>query len=276
MDKPKPFLKWVGGKTRLMNKLSEFFPTSYKNYFEPFLGGGSVFFNFMPENATIADSNTTLIDTYITIRDNLDELYEFLEVLETKNSEDEYYEYRKEFNKLRKEGTSKIYISALMIYLNKAGYGGVFRENQKGGFNVPYGKYKTFNITNKQNLLNVKKSLEKVNIKCSNYTDTLKNAKKGDFIYLDPPYDKENKTSFTKYQKDDFNQEEQKKLANLLTELDQKGVMFLLSNANTELINDLYKDFTIVEVTVGRNINNKNKGVSKKNNEVLIFNYKND
>jgi DNA adenine methylase len=124
--------------------------------------------------------------------------------------------------------------------------------------------------------LKVKKSLNGVEICCSHYFDILNKAKKGDFVYLDPPYHKENKTSFTKYQKGDFNEEEQKKLASLIKELDKRGVMFLLSNSNTEFIKELYKKFKIVEVSVGRYINNKNikNGRDTKiNNEVLIFNY---
>ena len=280
MKNPKSFLKWVGGKTRLMKKLEEYIPDNYNTYYEPFLGGGSVFFNFTPKNAVISDLNKTLIDTYITIRDDFDELFKHLQDLEKKNTSENFYKYREEFNNLRSDEKkileSKTYISALMIYLNKTGYGGVYRENQKGGFNVPYGNYKNINITDRENLLKVKESLNNVNLSCSYYSNILKKAEKGDFIYLDPPYHKESKTSFTKYQKGDFDEEEQKKLASFLKKLDKKGVMFLLSNSNTAFINEIYKDFTIVEVTVGRHINNKNKGSSvksKKNNEVLIFNY---
>jgi DNA adenine methylase len=295
IENPKPFLKWVGGKKRLMTKLEEYFPKkNYNRYYEPFLGGGSVFFNFKSgaKKATISDLNGTLIDTYISIRDDLDELYKHLKVLEEKNTENDYYIFRDEFNKLKKEntldgssgttlvGSDKTYVSALMIYLNKAGFGGVYRENQKGEYNVPYGKYKKINITDKKNLLKIQESLKNVNLSCSNYSDILKKVKKGDFIYLDPPYAKENKTSFTKYQKGDFDEKEQKNLSLLLKELHKKGVMFLLSNSNTKIINELYdyEHFTIKEVTVGRHINNnnKNKGESKKNNEVLIFNYSND
>ena len=295
IENPKPFLKWVGGKKRLMTKLEEYFPKkNYNRYYEPFLGGGSVFFNFKSgaKKATISDLNGTLIDTYISIRDDLDELYKHLKVLEEKNTENDYYIFRDEFNKLKKEntlagssgttlaGSGKTYVSALMIYLNKAGFGGVYRENQKGEYNVPYGKYKKINITDKKNLLKIQESLKNVNLSCSNYSDILKKVKKGDFIYLDPPYAKENKTSFTKYQKGDFDEKEQKNLSLLLKELHKKGVMFLLSNSNTKIINELYdyEHFTIKEVTVGRHINNnnKNKGESKKNNEVLIFNYSND
>jgi len=311
IENPKPFLKWVGGKKRLMTKLEEYFPKkNYNRYYEPFLGGGSVFFNFKSgaKKATISDLNGTLIDTYISIRDDLDELYKHLKVLEEKNTENDYYIFRDEFNKLKKKntlvgssgttlvgssgttlegssgttlvGSDKTYVSALMIYLNKAGFGGVYRENQKGEYNVPYGKYKKINITDKKNLLKIQESLKNVNLSCSNYSDILKKVKKGDFIYLDPPYAKENKTSFTKYQKGDFDEKEQKNLSLLLKELHKKGVMFLLSNSNTKIINELYdyEHFTIKEVTVGRHINNnnKNKGESKKNNEVLIFNYSND
>jgi DNA adenine methylase len=165
INNPKPFLKWVGGKTRLMKKVEDYFPLKYNNYIEPFSGGGSVFFNFTPKNAIISDLNETLIDTYIDIRDNFDEVYEYLTILEKKNNEVDFYKFRKLFNELRLEEnvylqkksdvsniriSDTVYISALMIYLNKAGYGGVYRENQNGGFNVPYGKYKTINLTDKK------------------------------------------------------------------------------------------------------------------------------
>ena len=130
-------------KITTYGKIRRIFSRKYYNrYFEPFLGGGSVFFNFTPKKATISDLNCTLINTYIAIRDDFDELYKYLKVLEEKNTENDYYMFRCEFNKLKKENTSKTYLSALMIYLNKTGYGGVYRENQKGEYNVPYGNYK--------------------------------------------------------------------------------------------------------------------------------------
>lgn len=289
MTKAKPFLKWVGGKKRLLTKLEEHFPTKYNTYIEPFLGGGSVFFHFQPKKAILSDSNKALIHTYTTISNELETLYTHLQELENKNTEEEYYQYREEFNRLRNTidfsntnsstmNSSSIYydplyISALMIYLNKAGYGGVYRENQKGEFNVPYGKYKKLSIANKELLLEVQKSLKNITIQCCNYKETILQAKKGDFIYLDPPYDPEEKTSFTKYQKGDFTREDQKELAFMLYECDKQGIIFVLSNSNTKFIRELYKDFIITEVTVGRHINNKNK--SDKviiNNEVIISN----
>lgn len=276
MNNATPFIKWVGGKKRLLNELKIFFPEKYNKYYEPFLGGGSVFFNFSPKNATIGDLNKQLINCYLTIRDNFDELKEKLLELQNKNTSEEYYELRKEFNKLKQDNSNIIYVSALFIYLNKAGYGGVYRENSKGGFNVPYGKYKSLNLYDEKKFIEIKKVLENknINILNSDYKDIIKDAKKGDFIYLDPPYYKENKTSFTKYQKQDFNEDNQKELFNLLNSLDKKGVYFLLSNSNTEFIKSLYKNYNITEVSVGRHINNKKKTIQKKNNEVLIYNYK--
>jgi len=276
MNNATPFVKWVGGKKRLLNELKIFFPEEYNKYYEPFLGGGSVFFNFSPKNATIGDLNKQLINCYLTIRDNFDELKEKLLELQNKNTSEEYYELRTEFNKLKQYDSNIIYVSAMFIYLNKAGYGGVYRENSKGGFNVPYGKYKSLNLYDEKKFIEIKKVLENknINILNSDYKDIIKDAKKGDFIYLDPPYYKENKSSFTKYQKQDFNEDNQKELFNLLNSLDKKGVYFLLSNSNTEFIKSLYKDYNITEVSVGRHINNKKKTIQKKNNEVLIYNYK--
>lgn len=281
-NKPTPVLKWVGGKKRLLSTLSKYFPKKYNDYYEPFLGGGSVFFNFQPKQAYISDLNKTLINLYISIRDNYDKLKTYLLELQDKNTEKEYYEIRKEFNELRKKDLEpdNVYISALLVYLNKAGYGGVYRENSKGGYNVPYGKYKTLNLYDENKFQAVKEVLsnKKINIQCSGY-EYLNKMKKGDFAYLDPPYDPEEKTSFTKYHKGDFNRKDQENLANMLKKLDKKGVKFLLSNSNTEFIRELYKDFTIVEVTVGRYINNKKnlpKKEPKQDNEILVFNYDNN
>lgn len=274
MTEIKPFLKWVGGKTRLVKTILSYIPSKIDRYFEPFLGSGSVFFSGQFEKAILSDTNKTLIQTYIDLRDNFDELFNYLESLENKNTSEDYYKLRNEFNELRKNTEKNVYTSALMIYLNKTGFSGLYRENQKGEFNVPYGKYKKINITNKANLKRAKEALKKSKILCRDF-NIIKNARTGDFIYLDPPYHKETKTSFTKYQKGDFDKTEQIRLSLLLKKLDKKGVKFLLSNSNTDFIRELYSEFNIVEVTVKRHLNNKNKTSSRQklNNEVLIFNY---
>jgi DNA adenine methylase len=274
MSNATPFVKWVGGKKRLLSELKKLFPDDYKKYYEPFLGGGSVFFSFSPKIAVIGDLNKQLINCYLTIRDNCDELKEKLLELEKKNTQEEYYELRNQFNILKHDEKNIIYVSALFIYLNKAGYGGVYRENSKGEFNVPYGKYKSLNLYDENKFNEIRKSLKDVMILNSDYKDIIRDAKTGDFIYVDPPYYKENNSSFTKYQKQDFNEDNQRELFKLLDSLDKKGVYFLLSNSNTEFITTLYKDYNILEVSVGRHINNKNKTDQKKNNEVLIYNYK--
>jgi DNA adenine methylase len=269
----KPFLKWVGGKRRLMKKLEDYFPKVYNNYYEPFLGGGSVFFNFTPSNGTISDLNEPLINTYRIIRDDLEGLLIHLEILETMNNSEDYYRLRGEFNNLKcgldKSHESLVRLAALMIYLNKAGFGGLYRENKKGMFNASFGKYKKLNIADAVNLKLVSDSLGSVKLKNVDYLQTIQDAKSGDFIYLDPPYDK----TFTKYQKGGFTREHQTDLANVLKSLDNRGVKFLLSNSNTEFINELYGEFNIVGVTVGRNLNNNVKVAKKSNNEVIVMNY---
>lgn len=276
MTELKPLLKWIGGKRRLMNDLKRYFPTEYETYYEPFLGGASVFFNILPKKAVLSDINDTLIKTYCVLRDNLNELNKYLVKLEGKNDEKNYYKYRDEFNILKKTNDDDIYLVALMMYLNKTCFSGIYRENSKGEFNVPYGKYKKINIIKNDNLTSIQEYLKNndIKIQCLDYHEAIIDANENDFIYLDPPYHKENKTSFTKYNKSDFKEHEE--LFLLLKKLDKKGVKFLLSNSNTQYIKNLYKDFNIKELNITRNINNSpnvNKKTNLKNNELIIFNY---
>jgi len=276
-------IKWAGGKSRIIDKIKHYLPPTIKNYFEPFCGGGSVFLNLKniksrkSRKATISDINPQIINLFTEIKKRPKSLIKRLGRLEKKNTKEFYAKYRIKFNKIKNQ--KGLLSASLFLYLNKTCFSGIYRENSKGEFNVPYGKYKNINLTG--NIRKISKFLRKnsFDFYCCDWEDILSEAKKGDFVYLDPPYHKENKTSFTKYSSSDFGEEEQEKLAKKLKKLDKKGVNWMMSNSNTPFIHDLYKKFNIIKFHVGRHLNNhtfsegERKEKTKENNEVLIINY---
>jgi DNA adenine methylase len=283
----KPFLKWVGGKRKIITHLEQYFPLlENRNYHEPFVGAGSVFMHFKPIQCYISDINESLMNCYSVIRDNLSELKNYLLELSNKNTPDFYQKLRTKFNIMKKENHMehcKVEFAALFIYLNKAGFGGIYRENKKGEMNVPFGKYKKLSLYEENNLEKISSFLKKINISNQSYKESLVKVKKGDFVYLDPPYHQEKKTSFTGYNSENFSEKDQEELAEEINMLHQKGVYFILSNSNTTLINKLYKHFIIIPLSVGRHINNyikinsdekeKKEKKEKKENEVIILNF---
>ena len=268
--KPKPFVKWAGGKRQIIKVLKENIPETFNRYIEPFVGGGALLFELLPSNAIINDINSELINTYLVIKDNVERLIESLK--EHKNNENYYYKIRD----LNPSELSKIERASRFIYLNKTCFNGLYRENSKGKFNVPFGKYKNPKILDEENLRAVSFYLCNNNIKIYNkdYKEICELAKKGDFVYLDPPYYPINKTSsFTKYTKYDFTEKDQIELSEVFKSLDKKGCFVMLSNSNTDFIKELYKDFYILEVEAGRYINCKGNLRKKRKLEVLIKNY---
>jgi DNA adenine methylase len=276
-----PFVKWAGGKTQLLEKLYSFIPSKFDLYFEPFLGGGALFF-YLTSNknrrftAYLSDINSELINSYIVVKDNVEKLIELLRLheLEYKNAPLQYY------YQLRKtvKAANSIERAARFIVLNRTCYNGLYRVNNQGTFNVPWGKYKDPLICNSSNLRNVSLALKhsKAIVKVSNYKKiVLGNAKEGDFIYLDPPYNPVSSTSyFTKYTHSGFNNKDQEELATIFIKLDDKKCRVLLSNSDTYFIRELYSDFAkyIVEVDVIRSINSKgSKRAGHK--ELIIRNY---
>lgn len=267
---PKPFLKWVGGKGQLLEQFKNLFPKKYNKYYEPFVGGGAVFFYLKPESGHINDINEVLINTYKIIKTKPHDLIELLRDLEDKfhkskdeNKKEFYYDIREKFNDIKKPNLQK---SAYLIFLNKTCFNGMYRENSKGGFNVPFGQYKNPTILNESNILEVSKLLKHIEITNTSFEECLENAEKGDFIYFDPPYYPLNKTSsFTTYSKDNFLEKEQEKLASLFKKLDKKGCYVMLSNSNTEFIEKLYKGYNIKKIYANRMINS----VSSKRGKIL-------
>lgn len=267
----KPILKWAGGKTALLDEIKKRMPEEYGTYYEPFVGGGAVFFNIETTKAVINDKNEELINCYIQVRDHLDELIPLLDTLQKEHSEEKYYELRSIFN-LRKASTKNgevldVYDAALMIYLNKAGFNGMYRENLAGNFNIPSGKRKEVNLYDSNNLQLVSSRLKQAKIISGDFEDALKDVETGDFVYFDSPYDE----TFNTYQKGGFKKEDHERLASLCDCLTNKNVQFLLSSSDSELIRSLYKEYEIVEIDVQRMIGFK--GNRKKERELLIKNY---
>lgn len=276
-EKPKPFVKWVGGKRqllaqfRLMNLYppEKFNPKSGK-YFEPFVGGGAVFFDLLPEKAYLSDLNNELVVTYNVIKNDVENLIKSLK----KHKLDKEY-----FLKIRAQNPEKLSdfnTASRFIYLNRTCFNGMYRVNSKGGFNVPFGKYTNPLICDENNLRKASGVLKNVEIKKQDYKEVLKKAKKGDFIYFDPPYYPINKTSsFTSYTSEAFLDKEQIELRDTFEKLHKKGCFVMLSNSDTPFINKIYSEIKgarISKVTAGRAINS-DASKRGKITEVLVTNY---
>lgn len=272
-----PFVKWAGGKTQLLNKLHELMPKEYNRYYEPFIGGGALLFSVTPKNFTINDFNSELVQAYkcFTSKEDFRKLIEHLDYHQEHHSEEYYYEIR-EMDKSSNFLNLPIYErAARMIYLNKSCFNGLYRVNSKGFFNVPSGKKEKVVCYESENLQEIEGffSNSKFEILNGDFQDAVKNAKSGDFVYFDPPYDTwNNKDSFTSYAKNPFGKEEQKRLADVYKELSNKGVFVMLSNHNTEYIQELYKNFNIHVVEAKRMINSNASGRGNVE-EVIITNY---
>lgn len=270
-----PFLKWVGGKRQLMPSIVEHLPDNIKDYkyLEPFIGGGAVLFNLQPKNAIINDFNEELMNVYQVIKNNLDEL--IADLKKHKNEAEYFYSIRSldrngEFKKL-----TAIQRASRVIFLNKTCFNGLYRVNNAGEFNSPFGRYKNPNIVNEPTLKAVNKFLNSnnIDIKSGDYTEILKQADKKCFVYLDPPYHPISESSnFTGYIQGGWNMYDQIDLKTACDELHKKGVKFLLSNSSAEFIKDLYKDYKITIVKANRAINS-NGADRGEVDEVLIRNY---
>ena len=277
MIKGKPFVKWAGGKRQIIDKLKFFVPDEFDTYYEPFLGGGALLFELSPKKAVINDSNDELINTFLCIKDEekFSKLCKELNHHEANHSEEHYYEIRnldRDKGKFRKMADYKR--AARTIYLNKACFNGLYRVNSKNEFNVPFGKKNKVNTYEGQSLGVISGYLNYNDIKILSidFEEAVKEAKRGDFIYFDPPYDSDTST-FNNYTENGFGKEEQKRLAKVFKELDKKGCYVMLSNHNTILVNELYKDYFIHVISAKRNINSNGKKRGKVE-EVIITNYK--
>ena len=266
-----PIVKWVGGKRQLMFELLKNLPKSYNRYFEPFIGGGALFFELQPDNAYISDMNEELINLYSVVRDSVDELIEDLSKHEVSK---EYFLKIRNIDRTEKySNLSNVERASRFIYLNRTCFNGMYRVNSKGEFNVPFGNYKNPRIIDENNLLNCSELLKETEIKCADFSEILNKVQKNDFVYFDPPYVPLNETSsFTSYTKDGFDIDMQFKLRDVCDELDSMGVKFMLSNSDTKLVNELYANYGIKKVFASRQINANADGRGKIT-EVLVRNY---
>lgn len=253
----RPFLKWVGGKTQLLPQLLEVFPKTIRTYYEPFIGGGAIFFTLASqkrfERAIINDWNPELVNCYAVVRDAPGDLMAALDKLHY--DKDLYMAQRA----LVPSTMTEIDRAARMIFLNKCGFNGLYRVNKSGQFNVPFGSFKTPpTLYERERILSCSEALRDVQIHHGDFEPVAGDAEQGDLVYFDPPYVPLNPTSdFTSYTSDKFGLAEQKRLADWFTVLAGRGVAVVASNSDTELVRKLYEAHDIRSVQARRNINSK-------------------
>ncbi len=279
-ENPKPFVKWVGGKRQLAKQFRDLdlYPPDEFNpetgtYFEPFVGGGAMFFDLLPKKAILSDLNSELTTAFNIIKENVLDLIKALRKHKQKNNK----EY---FLKVRAQNIAKLSnleIAARFIYLNRTCFNGMYRVNKSGGFNVPFGKYENPLICDEKNLLKINEKLKGIKILNEDYKKALEKAKKGDFVYFDPPYYPINATSsFTSYTKEGFLKKEQTELRDTFLKLHKKGCFVMLSNSDTPFIKNLYsnldKKISINNIYASRAINS-NASKRGKIKEVVVINY---
>lgn len=235
-DKPKPFLRWAGGKRWFTKYLQELNEIEINNYFEPFLGGGSVFFNLENfENAFLSDLNAELIETYEVLRDNPNQIIEFLKQLQ--NNKDDYYRIRSIKFK------SDIQRAAQFIFLNQTSFNGIYRVNRKGEFNVPFGNRNKKDIVEEKNLLLVSNKLKGVTFACGDFENSIESINNRDLVFLDPPYTVAHENNgFIQYNQKIFSLDDQYRLAQFVEQIDKKGAFYILTNAKHDAILEIYKN----------------------------------
>lgn len=268
----RPFVKWVGGKAKLCGEISARVPKAHGTYFEPFLGGGAVFFSELPKKAILFDINVELINAYTVVRDDVEAL--IAELRKHPCEEEYYYKLREADRKQSFLEWPAVKRAARLIYLNKTCFNGLYRVNSRGYFNVPFGSYANPSILDEDNLRACSHALVGAEIFESTFLKVEELARCGDFVYFDPPYAPVNATSnFTSYSKDGFGDEQQRALRDLCVRLDHKGIRFLLSNSDVSLIRELYdpKKFRVETVFAARAINS-NGAKRGKIPELLISN----
>lgn len=303
MNIPKPIIKWVGGKTQILETILLDFPKEIENYHEIFIGGGSVLLGLLTEiknkkikvNGTINayDSNEPLIYLYKNVQNNHNELYNKIQELinefnnlngniinrkatnlvEAKTSKESYYYWiRKCYNKLNNEDKKSILGTSYFIFLNKTCFRGLFRLGPNG-FNVPYGNYKNPEIINKEHLEEIHELIKDVNFECCDFRISLEKIKENDFVYSDPPYVPENNKSFVSYTKEGFDKESHLKLFEIYNNLNKRNIKIMMSNSDVKLVKDsfLNEKFNIKTILCKRAINSKKP--QSKTNEIIINNY---
>jgi DNA adenine methylase len=251
---PKPFLKWAGGKRQLLEHLARHTPAGAKVYYEPFLGGGALFFHLRPKRAVLTDSNARLIRTYLGVRDSVEEVIDELR---------SFRHSARFFEKMRKraiDSASDSELAAWFIYLNRTSYNGLYRVNSRNVFNVPIGRYKNPTVCNPELLRACSEALAQAELAVTDFEGVLPRAKPGDFVYLDPPYVPLTTTAnFTSYTQNGFGDSDQLRLRDGALALKKRGVSVLISNSSAPRVHDLYREFRRIRLAARRNVNSNGK-----------------
>ncbi|MBN1652901.1 MAG: DNA adenine methylase [Deltaproteobacteria bacterium] len=270
---PAPIVKWVGGKTGLLGQLVPLLPRGVElmRHVEPFMGGGALFFRLQPKRALLCDVNRSLIDTYETVRDDVETVIALLEKLARRHSAENYYAVRTRYNGSTR--CSRAERTAMFIYLNKTCFNGLHRVNRKGEFNVPAGRYDKPRIFDSDALRAASRQLAAAELRSESFENLLSSAKPGDFVYFDPPYEPLSDTAnFTSYTQSGFSREDQIRLRDVFVALDRRKCKLMLSNSDVPLIRALYQRFRIDRVAALRAINcdGRNRG---RISELVVRNY---
>ena len=270
-----PFVKWAGGKRQLLSQIKERMPKHFNKYYEPFVGGGAVLFELLPTYAIINDINKALINTYRQICIVPEEFIERVNKIDEEmwdDGKEYYYVMREKYNDKLLKKEFDVELAALFVYLNKHCFNGLYRVNGKGLFNVPYNNSRRLSI-DEEIIQNVSDYLKGITIMEGDFEAACLDAKEGDFIFIDSPYAPLNPTSFESYTKEGFDIESHKRLCRLFDELTDRGCYCMLTNHNTEFINELYgnKGYKIDVVSVKRMINSD--ASNRVGEEVIICNY---
>ncbi|CIS69759.1 DNA adenine methylase [Streptococcus pneumoniae] len=270
-----PFTKWTGGKRQLLPVIRELMPKTYNRYFEPFVGGGALFFDLAPKDAVINDFNAELINCYQQIKDNPQELIEILKVHQEYNSKEYYLDLRSADRDERIDMMSEVQRAARILYMLRVNFNGLYRVNSKNQFNVPYGRYKNPKIVDEEliSVISVYLNNNQLEIKVGDFEKAIVDVRTGDFVYFDPPYIPLSETSaFTSYTHEGFSFADQVRLRDAFKRLSDTGAYVMLSNSSSALVEELYKDFNIhyVEATRTNGAKSSSRG---KISEIIVTNY---
>ena len=270
-----PFTKWTGGKRQLLSVIRELMPKTYNRYFEPFVGGGALFFDLAPKDAVINDFNAELINCYQQIKDNPQELIEILKVHQEYNSKEYYLDLRSADRDERIDMMSEVQRAARILYMLRVDFNGLYRVNSKNQFNVPYGRYKNPKIVDEEliSAISVYLNNNQLEIKTGDFEKAVLDVQPGDFVYFDPPYIPLSETSaFTSYTHEGFSFADQVRLRDAFKRLSDTGAYVMLSNSSSALVEELYKDFNIhyVEATRTNGAKSSSRG---KISEIIVTNY---
>ena len=270
-----PFTKWTGGKRQLLPVIRELMPKTYNRYFEPFVGGGALFFDLAPKDAVINDFNAELINCYQQIKDNPQELIEILKVHQEYNSKEYYLDLRSADRDERIDMMSEVQRAARILYMLRVDFNGLYRVNSKNQFNVPYGSYKNPKIVDENLVSAISTYLNnnQIEIKKGDFEKAVLDVQSGDFVYFDPPYIPLSETStFTSYTHEGFSYDDQVRLRDTFKKLSDIGAYVMLSNSSSFLVEELYRDFNIhyVEATRTNGAKSSSRG---KISEIIVTNY---